>query len=82
MDPSFAPAKSQNGSAKSPIYAVFRWCYIEDVQNGHLAQAGPQEPRPEPKVCVMSIRYLDQLAPAFLLFLGFIAAGGTAVLGA
>jgi hypothetical protein len=30
----------------------------------------------------MSIRYLDQLAPAFLLFLGFIAAGGTAVLGA
>lgn len=33
------------------------------------------------KVCVMSIRYLDRLAPAFLLFLGMIAAGATAGLG-
>jgi len=44
--------------------------------------AGSQEPNLKlNKVCVMSIRYLDRLAPAFLLFLGMVAAGATAGLG-
>jgi hypothetical protein len=33
------------------------------------------------KVCVMSLAKLDRFVPAFLLFLGFVAAGGTAGLG-
>ena len=33
------------------------------------------------KVCVMSLAKLDRFVPTFLLFLGFVAAGGTVGLG-
>ena len=86
-DSFFAPAKTHSCSAKSPIYAVFRWCYktvvqtdgpaFPDLWNGRVTRTETETQ----KVCVMSMRYLDRLAPAFLLFLGMIAAGATAGLG-
>ena len=53
-----------------------------DCPNGQPRSGGTQETKTETqKVCVMSLRNLDRFAPMFLLFLGLMAAGGTAGLG-
>ena len=65
------------------IYAVLRYCYLSVVQTDGPAPPGSsrnQNPNLK-KVCVMSLAKLDRFAPVFLIFLGLIAAGGTAGLG-
>lgn len=58
--------------------------YLSIVQIRN-ALAPPRVQHKDSKVCVMSLvkfeRFFDRMAPAFLLFLGLIAAGATAGLG-
>lgn len=70
-----------SGPAKSLIYAVFRLCYTGLVQERTSPAPPGSQKRNKLKVCVMSLAKLDRFVPTFLLFLGFVAAGGTAVLG-
>ena len=71
----------QSRSAKSLIYAVFRWWYIEGVHKDGPAPPGSSGTKL--KVCVMSLmKNFDRIAPLYLLALGVFAAVSTAGLGA